>query len=314
MNENIYYVYLLRGLDKKLIGFSLSDWEIKSIHKNKLESENPIRKNIYSTLEYCADRKNDIFFDDQLDENDCFVDNPCYIYLEKEVSAPPNADSVDIEYIVSTIRLFNTNSFGIVCHLTYSPCGATLIRYDCDYVSYEYNLNVPYFTILDDEKEAVQELYTKIKTFYSFQQQKPDDKTFKHIKTMLDLFHEAYRIENPELAFIMRVTILEMLISGNAELMYRLSHSVAVLLGKTKEESKDIFKECKKLYTARSTYLHEGQTEKITSEFKLLALDYSRRVIANLIDIFYKKRIDIATIREVLDEVGFGENPFNVKF
>lgn len=329
MNENIYYVYLLRGLDKKLIGFSLSDWEIKSIHEKKLESENPIRENIYSTFQYCTERINDIFFYDQLDENDCFVDNPCYIYLEKGVPVPPNADSRDIEYIVSTIRLFNTNSFGTVCHFTYSPDGAALIRHDSDYVSYEYNFDVPYFTISDDEKNEVQELYQKIKTFYSLQQQKSDDKTFKHIKHMLDLFHEAYRTKNPEIAFIMRVTILEMLINGNSNITKRLSNNLAILLGKNIKESTDICENFKKIYKARSEFLHNGENKKITSELKLLALDYSRRMIANLINITLdiqaqedkkqkskKKSLDwiLKAIRSELESKNFGDNPFNVKF
>ena len=64
-----------------------------------------------------------------------------------------------------------------------------------------------------------------------------------------------------------------MLIDGNAELNYRLARSLAVLLGKDKDESKDIFEKCKKIYNARSKYLHEGQTKNIYPEIQFLMIN-----------------------------------------
>lgn len=302
MQKDIHCVYLLRGIDENLIGFSLDGWKIKSIHKNKLENENPTRENLYSLLEHCTDKINDIFFYDQLDADECFVENPCYFYLEKEVPEPPNIDAFNIQSIISTIRLFNTNSLGTVCQITYSQDSATLIKHDCDYTSYEFNTEVSNFKLLDNERNEIQEFYKKV----------VENKS-ENIKNMLDFFHESYRITNSYIAFILRVVILEMLIDGNAELNYRLSRSVAVLLGKTKEESFGIYDKCKKIYSQRSKYLHEGQTEKITPEYQLLALDYSRRVIANLIEIV-NNNIGIKEIRDILHTSGLGDNPFNVKF
>lgn len=131
---------------------------------------------------------------------------------------------------------------------------------------------------------------------------------------MLDLFHEAYRTENREQAFIMRVIILEMLIGDDIKIKENLSNNVAILLGLDNNESTTIYNKCRDLYKARSEYVHDDSKDKITSELQFLALDYARRVIANLIDIIIEKQIDIKVIRSELKSKKFGDNPFNVKF
>lgn len=138
-------------------------------------------------------------------------------------------------------------------------------------------------------------------------------KNKKHSETtmlMMAFFHEACRTSNQYLGFIMHITILEMLIDGNMELTYRISHCVAVLLGKNKEESIVISEKIKKMYGARSSFLHMGKYEKITDEMLRLAFDYSRRIIANLMMI----QDDISDIRNKLDQCGYGDNPYKVKF
>lgn len=130
------------------------------------------------------------------------------------------------------------------------------------------------------------------------------------INKMLDIFHESFLTENKHLAFVLRIMILEMLIEGNAELSFRIARSVAVFLGKTEVESVQIHEICKKMYTARSKYLHDGITKGITEEMQRNALEISRRVIANL----YFINEDISNIRETIYRGGYGANPYQVKF
>lgn len=62
------------------------------------------------------------------------------------------------------------------------------------------------------------------------------------------------------------------------------------------------------MYSARSTFLHDGSSSKIKKEHRLLALDYSRRVISNLLN------KDLKEVRNTLEIYGFGDNPYNVDF
>ena len=291
MNNDLQ-VYVVRGIDTSLLGISIGGWELKIAHEApesmdtspiKGKSLFPVLNTFFGTasaimLGYCSVTKNSY-----------------YTYFFKQTSDP----SVEIYPVITAIRLFKLSNFGMAYLLSLNEVGGGIGNVMYDYNSECRIKTVSSFSLAEEEREKIQEFYELV----SKQQA-------EHIQQMIQLFHEAYRNRNHYIAFIMRVTILEMLIDGNAELSFRLSRSIAVLLGRSREESQEIFEKCKKIYSVRSTFLHDGKTDKITSEFQLLALDYSRRVIANLICIGK----DIKEVRKTLDVCGFGENPYQVQF
>jgi len=83
-------------------------------------------------------------------------------------------------------------------------------------------------------------------------------------KEFLQLANEAYQISTnlskPDLAFLLSMIGLEALFNpGEQELIYRISRSVAVLLGKDAKEAEEIQEEIKRLYKIRSEIVHMGE-------------------------------------------------------
>ncbi len=284
--ENNIQIYLANGIDTSLAGFELGGWKVRIIHENSMEQDG-----LFPGAQY----PHKIFGISQwYPDYHVFSENPYCIYLEKQSVSP-----FDIRAVMDACRLFKPSRIGLYYPISANVAGGCIINALSAY-AYE-NKNridgVEAFSLTEAEQIALQELYQKLSEPQS-----------DSVKRMLELFHEAYRTGNPDIAFILRITILEMLIEGNAELSFRLSRSVAVLLGKNRDDSSEIYEKCKKMYSARSTFLHDGSSSKIKKEYGLLALDYSRRVIANLLN------RDLKEVRNTLEVCGFGDNPYNVNF
>lgn len=282
-------VYVISGVDPSLVGYVIDGWEAKRVCATS-NGDFPIsERTIYKTL-----YRNFLQPESHLLECCGDFSNPQFIYLFKQTQ-----DIFDIRSVITALRLYKLSKIGMSYPLSFNQDGGCIGNVMYDYYNMHFIKDVPAFSLNEKERGKIQEFYELVS--------KPQT---NHIQQMIQLFHEAYRNRNNHIAFIMRVTILEMLIEGNAELSFRLSRSIAVLLGRDKTESQEIFNRCKKIYSARSTFLHDGRTDKITPEAELLALDYSRRIIANLICIGE----DIKKVRETLDAYGFGENPYRVQF
>jgi len=114
----------------------------------------------------------------------------------------------------------------------------------------------------------------------------------------------------------------------DGELKNRISRSVAVFLGKNYEESKNIYNDLSNIYKIRSKFVHVGNQTKIDKDLLYICWDYARRIIANL-SIINKDIIDsyvkdnslkseekefFMVINKILNEKGFGDNPFKVEF
>lgn len=288
MNNDLR-VYLIRGVDLSLIGYVIDGWEVKSICATSV-CDSPIKERaMFNIL-----RRNFLQSEPYLWEYCGDINNPKFIYLFKQTTNWLEACNV-----ITALRLYKLSEIGMSYPLFFNQAGGCIVNISYDYHNMHFREDVPLFSLTEEERRKIQEFYVLVS--------KPQT---DHIQQMIQLFHEAYRNHNRHIAFIMRVTILEMLIEGNAELVFRLSRSVAVLLGRDKTESQEIFNHCKKIYSARSTFLHDGRTDRITPEAELLALDYSRRVIANLICI----EKDIKEVRKTLDICGFGDDPYKVQF
>lgn len=81
------------------------------------------------------------------------------------------------------------------------------------------------------------------------------------LQLAFDNFEESYNVLRRELSFLSLMISLEILYNlGDRELRYRISRNAAVFLGKTKDESIEIFIRIRALYDLRSRIVHSGKT------------------------------------------------------
>lgn len=287
------------GVDGSMEGSSLDGWEIKKLLPMSEEHtffDDVTDGNLYNRIHSLLNAMEDIYsvipfaYDDQ---------NPYYMVLAKETDNP-----AELQSIVDALRVFKTSQFGcwypITCKHYQEAIAAIPISNVRSYTTSALQIRPPLRLSIEEQKQVAQLLQKRDNEWNS--------KTLQKVNTMLQFFHESCGLDNLYLSFITRVTILEMLVPGNAELSYRLRHYVAVLLGRNKEESIEIAKNLKEIYSARSEFLHNGEDKKISDELMGLAYEYSRRVLANLLYI----SDDLEDIRITLEQAGYGENPYNV--
>ena len=93
--------------------------------------------------------------------------------------------------------------------------------------------------------------------------------------------------------------------SGQGELIFRISRSLAVLLGEDVDEAVKIEKKIKKFYDKRSRIVHNGNAD-ITEGEVLELRSYLRKCIIRL----NKIDKDKDSILKALNLAGFGESPF----
>lgn len=105
-------------------------------------------------------------------------------------------------------------------------------------------------------------------------------------KSMLRAYKTAFLVGIVELEYIMLFSILEMTFgSGHSEITYQISRGTALLLSDSSAEMEGIYKRMKKLYGARSKYVHGG--EKVHWDFLFELRDVVRKVLLKLIDLNY---------------------------
>ena len=281
----------LCGIDESMVGFSINGWEIKKILPSNDKctivddlTDATIYETIHSWLEMEEEFSIIPFTNDR--------QNPYYLIFVKETD-----DISEFEPIVDVLRVVKSSQFGcwqsfVITEGAILPSGK-LRSCMTDVLQIR-----PLLSLSLQERIQISKML----------QMRMDGQFSPIVRRMLLFFHDSCRSSNQYISFILRVTILEMLIDGNAELSYRLKRSVAVLLGRDREESEEIAKNINAMYKERSKFLHNGDTDRISEEYMQLAYEYSRRVIANLICI----SDSLVNIRITLEQAGYGENPYNV--
>ncbi|HJV21832.1 MAG TPA: hypothetical protein VJ570_03995 [Holophagaceae bacterium] len=127
--------------------------------------------------------------------------------------------------------------------------------------------------------------------------------TQKYIRFALDNYNQAYRVAQEHLEFISLMLALEAIFNdGKQELRNKVSRGCAVLLGKSREESRQIFKAIKDLYDKRSVLVHTGDFSKIHETDIDHLHEYVRRSLARAVDLNLSKEI----FSSLLLETGFG--------
>jgi len=124
-----------------------------------------------------------------------------------------------------------------------------------------------------------------------------------YVRFALENFLESYRVAHIELEFVISMIALETLFNdGKQELRYKISRSCAVLLGKTKNDSKEIYKNLRELYDKRSTLVHTGDKSTVNQTDALRLKAYVRRSLFKILGLNLTKQ-DLAM---KLTEHGFG--------
>lgn len=120
-------------------------------------------------------------------------------------------------------------------------------------------------------------------------------------------FEMAYSIYHKDLSFLVLMISMESLfnLSGEGELRYRISRNTAVLIGKDKEDSANIWIKMKKLYGKRCDIVHQGKPNAVTEDDVKDLRDYVIRSIKE----FYKIGKNKDEILKLLNSSGFGYRP-----
>lgn len=107
-----------------------------------------------------------------------------------------------------------------------------------------------------------------------------------NFKAMMRAYDRSYLIGITESEYIMLFSILEMIFgSGNSEITYQISRGTALLLSNNADDMLIIYKQMKKLYTARSKYVHSGI--KISLENLYNLREIVRKVLIRLVQLGY---------------------------
>jgi hypothetical protein len=117
-------------------------------------------------------------------------------------------------------------------------------------------------------------------------------------------FMASYHLDDPKLVFITLMMSLEILFNqSTTELRYRVSRSVAVLLGKSRNKSEKIAKDLRGLYDIRSKIVHTGECDDLEKQKIVLLRNYVRKCLLKLFALGIKKD-ELITL---LNELGYGD-------
>ena len=130
-------------------------------------------------------------------------------------------------------------------------------------------------------------------------------------------YQNAYEASHLHFSFLAFCMLLESLVQGNNELIYRISRAVAILCGNNDENSRIIFQNMGKIYSLRSKIIHgeEFELEKVQEYLYYIECISSKIIIELLIH-----KIDIKTLNNKFTELGFGnqqnisENWYNFNY
>ena len=118
-------------------------------------------------------------------------------------------------------------------------------------------------------------------------------------------FDQALFIPNRALRLISNLIALEALLNpGKAEVRYRVSRNLAVLLGSGQEDSIEIFEKMKKLYDTRSKIVHGNKIFNIKEDEVKLSERFAREAIKK----FYSSGLNKVDLLKRINSMGFNSN------
>lgn len=159
-------------------------------------------------------------------------------------------------------------------HICYGGLGDTIqYRHAIGYVE-------PHYTLTDEQKNGFAEWYGT--AFMKLVAGNCNDS----YKAMIRMYDTSYLIGICESEYITLFSILEMLLgTGNSEITYQISRGTALILSNSADEMHEIYKRMKKLYNARSKYVHSGKAVDHEQLFELREL--VRKVLLKIAELGY---------------------------
>ncbi len=128
--------------------------------------------------------------------------------------------------------------------------------------------------------------------------------TQKYLAFALDNYNQSYRVAQRPLEFISLMLAFEAIFNdGKQELRNKVARGCAVLLGRSKDESRRVFKDVKDLYDKRSVLVHTGDVSKIREAEIQMLHSYVRRSLAQAVTLNLPKE----KFSVLLQEAGFGQ-------
>ena len=219
MEQKRKYIYLLSGTDRTLSNVTLGGMSFHVIDRNSTQNSSGILPDsqLYTELERLF----------HMQMNFAYTSHKDGEYI---VFAQTDALDRRSEDVFTALRLYKNSYVGATGLIVLQQSGGMIFNH-LPFLSTDPHQNE--ITLSFDQSDCciIEHLCQKIGTNIQ-----------PHVKNMLNVFCDAFRLHNPYVAFLMRVVVLEMLIDGNSELTYRISRALAVFLGRDEAESIEIFK------------------------------------------------------------------------
>lgn len=124
-----------------------------------------------------------------------------------------------------------------------------------------------------------------------------------YLRAAWNSFQASYEHYDTPVGFLLLVIAIECLFNdGGSELRHRLSRTIAVLLGDSKEEAAHVAALFKATYDKRSAFVHRGAQESITAEDSRNL----RSLVRPLLALVSEANVDKRTVIELATEAGYG--------
>jgi len=305
-------------VDASMDGFTFDNFTIKIDYADKLKHvQKSFEGSNKSYWDFACERflrsinmEYDSFFNNSIITDEC--QNPdAYVAV---FEYPDVHDDIYVEYarkchhLVNCCRIFKASKIGFSEVFFFGKNGL-LGGYSCYFPSaYVGGVNGDKFCLSESEKPEFAKFFEDINSNISYTAKElmgmDDAQSTSPLLKMFKIFHQSFSIRDVSIATLLRTIIFEMLIEGNTELTYRISRSIAVLLGKDIDQAVKIERKFKKLYNARSQYVHAG---------KCIDMEHAKFALETVCDLLKKLcsiSDDMKTIQGKLHQGGFGSYPY----
>jgi hypothetical protein len=126
----------------------------------------------------------------------------------------------------------------------------------------------------------------------------------EYIQLALDHWEESLRANSKKTELLSLVTAIEALFNvGHTDIKYRVSRSMAVLLGDDTEESERVYDVVREAYDVRSQLVHTGKSKGIDKVWCWMLRRHVRDAIVRHIELDQKKEV----LAERFTRLGFGQ-------
>lgn len=286
--EDNLFVAILANVDDSILNLKLN---------NNFEIKRTSKENTVNIVQKITKLPN-YFINNELTSLNCINDDNTAYYLTK-TDYNPNEDQeilneqwYFIQDLCDKIRLFKEGNIRIpFCYqIRNRPLSGIIHKLDKN----------AYPELLHIEKEEITPILSFIENMHL-----PFKKEF--LQLAFNNYNLSYEVENLNLQFLSLMNAMEVLFhpSGEGELTYRISRNVAVLLGRNKEESKQIQDKIKHLYNIRSRIVHSGRLNVDFSNLRKLRC-FTRESLKEINNIGKNKE----ELHNLLNSSGFGERPW----